>query len=76
MVLSLTANVAEIFSRWGDIMRFGDLKKGNRFIYQDRIMVKTMRIKDGNDGCFYTCVDIFTGNHYKITDDTEVVRIK
>ena len=53
-------------------MKFGQLKKGDRFIYQNTLMVKTMRIKDGNDGCFYTCVGIRTGNHYKIADDTEV----
>ena len=53
-------------------VRFGDLKKGDMFCYQGEMMVKTMRIKDGNDGCFYTCVGVYSGNHYKITDDTEV----
>lgn len=53
---------------------FGKLKKGDRFLYQEREIIKTMRIKDGNDGAFYTAVDINTGCHYKILDD-EVVQI-
>lgn len=53
--------------------RFGELDKGDRFIYQKKFqMVKTARIKDGNDGYFYTAVDVNTGNHCKILNDTEV----
>lgn len=53
-------------------MRFGELKKGDVFRFQNEVLIKTKRIKDGKDGAFYTCCSILTGNHYKITDDTEV----
>lgn len=55
-------------------MRFGELKKGDVFRFQNEVLIKTIRIKDGKDGAFYTCCSILTGNHYKITDDTEVQR--
>ena len=52
--------------------KFGDLKKGDRFCYEGDKMIKTCRIKAGNDGAFYTAVSIVTGNHYCIADDLEV----
>ena len=52
--------------------KFGDLKKGDKFSYDKDLMIKTCRIKAGNDGAFYTAVSIVTGNHYCITDDLEV----
>lgn len=52
--------------------KFGDLKKGDKFRYDKDVMIKTCRIKAGNDGAFYTAVSIVTGNHYCIADDLEV----
>lgn len=53
-------------------MKFGDLKKGDCFSYQEDTMIKTCRIKAGNDGAFYTAVSLKTGNHYCIGDDLDV----
>lgn len=55
-------------------VKFGDLQKGDRFTYplMHSLMIKTAKIKDGNDGAFYTAVDVNTGVHFKIKDDTEV----
>lgn len=61
----------EIFSPM-TACKFGDLKKGDRFCYEEDKMIKTCRIKAGNDGAFYTAVSIVTGNHYCIADDLEV----
>lgn len=58
------------------LVKFGELKKGDAFLYQGRRMVKTARIKAGNDGAFYTAVSVYTGNHYCMTDDLEVLRIE
>lgn len=55
-------------------VKFGDLQKGDRFTYplMYSLMIKTAKIKDGTDGAFYTAVDVNTGVHFKIKDDTEV----
>lgn len=57
-------------------MKFGDLKKGDKFKYQGDTMIKTRPIKDGKDGAFYTCVSVITGIYYKILDDLEVDEYK
>ena len=57
-------------------MKFKDLNKGDTFRIDGKdIFIKTMRIKDGNDGCFYTGVSLITGIHYKILDDMEVYKM-
>lgn len=57
-------------------MKFEDLNKGDTFHADGKdIFIKTMKIKDGNDGCFYTCVSLLTGIHYKILDDMEVYKM-
>ena len=58
-------------------MTFGELKVGDVFDFQNQdIMIKTKPIKDGKDGCFYTCVSLMTGNHYKIIDTEIVTKLK
>lgn len=58
-------------------MTFGEIKVGDVFDFQGQdIMIKTKPIKDGKDECFYTCVSLTTGNHYKIIDTEVITQLK